>query len=42
VLDDFEAFDIATTGTTPRGRRGGNGPPEAPDETTRRLVEFLA
>ena len=27
MLDDFEAFDIATTGTTIHGRRWGNGPP---------------
>ena len=27
MLDDFGAFDIATTGTTIHGRRGGNGPP---------------
>lgn len=27
MFDDFEAFDIATTGTTIHGRRGGSGPP---------------
>jgi haloacetate dehalogenase len=27
VFDGFEAFDIATTGTTIHGRRGGQGPP---------------
>jgi haloacetate dehalogenase len=27
VFDGFEAFDIATTGTTIHGRRGGAGPP---------------
>jgi haloacetate dehalogenase len=27
VFDGFEEFDIATTGTTIRGRRGGEGPP---------------
>jgi haloacetate dehalogenase len=27
VLDGFEAFDIATTGTTIHGRRGGDGSP---------------
>jgi haloacetate dehalogenase len=27
VFDGFEAFDIATTGTTIHGRRGGVGPP---------------
>jgi haloacetate dehalogenase len=27
VFDQFETFDIATTGTTIHGRRGGDGPP---------------
>jgi haloacetate dehalogenase len=27
VFDGFEAFDVATTGTTIHGRRGGEGPP---------------
>ena len=27
MLDRFEEFDIATTGTTIHGRRGGQGPP---------------
>jgi haloacetate dehalogenase len=27
VFDGFEEFDIATTGTTIHGRRGGEGPP---------------
>ena len=27
MLDGFEAFDIATAGTTIHGRRGGDGPP---------------
>ena len=27
MLEGFEAFDIATTGTTIHGRRGGDGPP---------------
>jgi len=27
VLEGFEVFDIATTGTTIHGRRGGDGPP---------------
>jgi haloacetate dehalogenase len=27
VFDGFEAFDIATSGTTIHGRRGGAGPP---------------
>src|SRR5439155_19706170 len=27
VLEGFDAFDIATTGTTIHGRRGGDGPP---------------
>ena len=27
MLDEFEEFDIATTGTTIHGRRGGQGPP---------------
>jgi haloacetate dehalogenase len=27
VLDGFEEFDLATTGTTIHGRRGGHGPP---------------
>ncbi|MFG1884859.1 alpha/beta fold hydrolase [Micromonospora sp. NPDC049102] len=27
MFDGFEEFDIATSGTTIRGRRGGDGPP---------------
>lgn len=27
MFDGFEAFDVATTGTTIHGRRGGDGPP---------------
>jgi haloacetate dehalogenase len=27
VFDGFEEFDVATTGTTIHGRRGGEGPP---------------
>jgi haloacetate dehalogenase len=27
LFDGFEAFDLATTGTTTHGRRGGDGPP---------------
>ena len=48
MFEGFEAIEVAATGTTIRGVRGGPVaagrflPEEAPEETARQLLAFLA